>query len=64
MKKSFSFKDEKDLVTRKLKSKLEEKNESLNKTDGQTNVSFDFKQKFIETQNLAIVISYLTISTL
>lgn len=49
--------DERDLVTRKLKSKMEEKIEQdrTAKQDGQASGTFDFKQKFIETQNRAIV---------
>lgn len=49
--------EEKDLVTRKLRSKMEEKSEqaAAAKQDGQASGTFDFKQKFIETQNLAIV---------
>lgn len=47
--------DERDLVTRKLRSKMEEKIEQAAKQDGQPSGTFDFKQKFIETQNRAIV---------
>lgn len=49
------------MVSRKLKSKLEEKIEQANKQEGQTGATFDFKQKFIETQNLAIVRAYLLV---
>lgn len=34
---------------------MEEKIEQAAKLEGQTTGTFDFKQKFIETQNLAIV---------
>lgn len=50
--------EEKDLVTRKLKSKMEERanEQAAAKLEGQSGAgTFDFKQKFIETQNLAIV---------
>ena len=50
------------MVSRKLKSKLEEKIEQASKQEGQTGATFDFKQKFIETQNLAIVRAYSFIS--